>query len=191
MSTRELPNPADVAAVRRWLAERTPDLDMVRTWAARVLARVESVSVVPDLGSPAWTALADTDARKLAAALRPALAQLVERTPSAIATRLRTELDDHATTWRRSLAELHADMSGAWHELGYGVGPSYAEIVRRRNTYPCGQCHRPLRIGITVCAECGWCELAPAQLRARAREAWAHYACRRSDTATLDEQGAA
>src|SRR4051812_24023856 len=117
MTSQHLPNPTDIAAVRRWLAEHTPDVDAVRAWAARVRARVESVSPVPELGSPEWAALADTDARKLAAALRPALAQLVERTPAAIAARLRAELDDRAIAWRRSLAELHADLSGGWHEL--------------------------------------------------------------------------
>lgn len=186
MPTRELPNPADVAAVRRWLAEHTPDVDAVRTWATRVLARVESLSAVPELGSPAWAALADTDARKLAAALRPALAQLVERTPAAIATRLRAELDDRATAWRHSLAELHADLSEGWHDHGYGIGPSHAELARRRATYPCGRCRRPLRIGVTACGECGWREPTPAQLRARAYASWA----RRSTTTTL-RQGAA
>jgi hypothetical protein len=130
---------------------------------------------VPELGSPEWAALADTDARKLIAALRPALAQLVGRTPAAISALLRAELDDPATAWRRSLAELRTDLARGWHELGYGAGPSHAELVRRRNTRPCGPCRRPLLIGATECAECGWHEPTPAELRARARASWARY----------------
>src|SRR3954462_3969360 len=107
MTNQALPNPTDVAAVRRWLAEHTPDVAAVRAWAARVLTRVESVSPVPDLGSPAWATLADTDPPKRPAEIQPALAQLVERTPAAIAAQLRAELDDRATAWRCSLAELH------------------------------------------------------------------------------------
>lgn len=169
MPTRELPNPADVAAVRRWLAAHTPDVDAVRAWTVRVLTGVESV---PELGSPSWATLADTDTRKLAAALRPALAQLADRTPPAIAARLRAELDDHATAWRRSLAELHTDLSQGWHALGYGIGPSHADLTRRRSTYPCGQCRRPLPFADTGCAACGWHEPAPNQLRTRARTSW-------------------
>ena len=186
----ERPQPTDLAAIRRWLAEHAPDVDAVRAWTVRVLARIESVNTVPELGSPAWAALADTDARKLAAALRPALAHLDESTPAATAMRLRAELDEQATAWRRSLAELHADVSTGWHDLGYGVGPSHAELVRRRNAFPCGQCRRPLRIGVTSCAGCGWREPTSAALRARACASWARYD-RRSATATFDQQGAA
>lgn len=188
MSTRELPNPTDAAAVRRWLTEHTPDVDAVQAWATRVLGRVEAVAAVPELGSPAWTALADTDTRKLAAALRPALAQLVGRTPAAISARLRAELDDRATAWRRSLAELHADLSQGWHDLGYGIGPSQAELVRRRTTHPCGQCRRPLRTAAIACGECGWREPTPEQLRTHARASWVP--CDRRST-TFDVQGAA
>jgi hypothetical protein len=52
MTSQELPNPADIAAVRRWLAEHTPDVGAVRAWAARVLARVESVSPCPSWARP-------------------------------------------------------------------------------------------------------------------------------------------
>jgi hypothetical protein len=180
------PNPTDVAAIRRWLAEHAPDIDAVRTWTGRVLDRL---GTVPDLGSPTWAALADTDARKLAAAIRPAFAQLTERTPAAIAERLRVELDERVTAWRRSLAELHADVATGWHDLGYGIGPSHAELVRRRTTYPCGQCRQPLRFGVTACA-CGWREPTPAELRARARASWARHD-HRTTTATFDQQGAA
>ncbi len=188
MPTPELPNPTDLAAIRRWLAEHTPDVTAVRTWAMRVLARVETVSPVPDLGSPAWAGLADTDARKLAAALPPALTQLAEQTPAAVAARLRTELDDYATAWRRSLTDLHADVSRGWHDLAYGIGPSHAELVRRRSNFPCGQCRRPLRIGITSCTECGWHEPTPAELRTRAHASWAHHD---RSTAIFVQQGAA
>lgn len=190
MPTPDLPNPIDLAAVRRWLAAHTLDVDAVRTWAVRVLARAESVSPVPDLGSPAWTELADTDIRKLAAALPLALTQLADQTPAAVAARLRAELDDHATAWRRSLAELHADVSRGWHDLAYGTGPSHAELVRRRSSFPCGQCRRPLRIGRTSCAECGWREPTPTELRTRAHASWAHHD-HRTATATFDQQGAA
>src|SRR4051794_37785362 len=159
-TTIDLPDPTDIAAIRRWLAEHAPDVDAVRSWAARVLTRVESVSAVPELGSPAWAALADTDARKLTAALHPALAQLMERTPAAIAERLRAELDERATAWRRSLAELHSDLAAGWHERGYGIGPSHAELVRLRSTRPCGQCRQLLRPQATTC-ECGWREPTP------------------------------
>jgi hypothetical protein len=188
-STIECLQPTDLAAIRRWLAEHTPDVDAVRTWAGRVLERLESANTVPELGSPEWAALADTDVRKLAGAIRPALAYLIEQTPAAIADRLRAELDERATAWRRSLAELHADLSTGWHDLGYGIGPSHAEIVRRRNTFPCGQCRRPLRLGITSCG-CGWREPTPTELRARARASWARYA-RPSTKALFDQQGAA
>jgi hypothetical protein len=189
-ATVKHPHPTDLPAIRRWLAAHAPDVDAVRTWARHVLARLESAGTVPELGSPAWVELADADVRKLAAALRPALAQLMERTPAAIAERLRAELDERATAWRRSFAELHADVSTGWHELGYGIGPSHAELVRRRNTFPCGQCRRPLLIGVTACAECGWREPTPEQVRARAHASWARYD-RRSTAAPFDEQGAA
>lgn len=169
MHTRELPNPTDLTAVRRWLAEHTPDVREVGAWTARVLHRM---GAIPDLGSPEWTALADTDTRKLAAALRPALAQLLENTPGAIRVRLRREFDDRATAWRCSIVELHADLSRGWHDLGYGIGPSHADLVRRRDTYPCGQCRRPLRTTATACA-CGWHEPTPEQLQASARDSWA------------------
>lgn len=185
MPTRDLPNPTDLTAIRYWLAEHAPDVDAVPSWTTRVLVRVESVTPVPELGSPPWTALADTDARKLAAALRPALAQLVDRTPAVVAARLRDELDDRATAWRRSLAELHADLAQGRHDLGYGVGPSHAELVRRRTTHPCGQCRHPLPNAATRCGECGWREPTPEQLRAHAHASWA-----RSSTATFT-QGAA
>ena len=80
-------------------------------------------------------------------------------------------------------------MATGWHDLGYSVGPSHAELVRRRTTFPCGQCRRPLRFGVTSCAECGWREPTPAELRARARASWARYD--RRLTARFDEQGAA
>jgi hypothetical protein len=103
-----------------------------------------------------------------------------------IAVRLRAELDDRATAWRRSIVELHTDVATAWRDLGYGIGPSHTELVRRRSTHPCGQCRRPLRGEATECGDCGWREPTPEQLRARARASWAQ-----STTATYDEQGAA
>jgi hypothetical protein len=145
---------------------------------------VESISLVPELGSAAWATLADTDTRKLAAALRPALAQLVDRTPDVIAAQLRAELDARATVWRHSLVELHNDLSQGWHDLGYGVGPTHTELVHRRTTYPCGQCRRPLRSAVTACADCGWREPTPEQLRTRAHASWVN--CE-----TFDIQGAA
>ncbi|MFL6122581.1 hypothetical protein [Actinophytocola sp.] len=98
---------------------------------------------MPALGTPEWLALAERDPRKLAAALRPALAYLIESTPDAIAARLRDELDWFATEWRRAHKEASAEISRARTDLGYGVGPSHAELVRRRqltSTAPCGAC---------------------------------------------------
>jgi hypothetical protein len=183
LQTPSITHPPDLPAIRRWLAEHAPDVDEVRSWTGRVLTRLEAIGTVPALGSPDWATLADTDARKLAAALSPALAHLVDRTPAAIAERLRAELDAHAREWRRALVDAHADVAQGWR--GYGIGPSHAELDRRRYTFPCGQCRRPLRFGISACDACGWREPTPAELRARARESTAHY------LQTADEQGAA
>src|SRR4051794_16555287 len=115
-----LPNPTDVDAVRAWLAARLPDVPAVhmwladlpdvaavRMWSRRLLADVDSV---PALGSPAWLSLSDQDPRKLAAAIPPAVAHLTAATPAAIADRLRHELDEFATAWRRALKETSADV---------------------------------------------------------------------------------
>lgn len=140
MSTTPLPNPTNVDAVRVWLANRRPDVDAVRTWAHRLLA---DIAPVPALGSAEWLALTECDPRKLAAAARPALAYLIESTPDAIAARLRDELDWFATEWRRAHKEASAEVSRARTDLGYGIGPSHAELVRRRqltSTAPCQAC---------------------------------------------------
>lgn len=138
--TELLPNPTNVDAVRAWLADRRRDVDAVQAWARRLLA---DLPLVPALGSAEWLALAEQDPRKLAAAVRPALAHLVDSTPDVIAARMRIELDAFATAWRRVHKEASAEMSRARTDLGYGIGPSYAELVRRRqltSTAPCGVC---------------------------------------------------
>lgn len=135
-----LPDPTKVETVRAWLADRRPDMDAVRAWADQLLT---ALAPVPALGRAEWLALDERDPRKLAAAIRPALAYLVESTPEAIAARLRAELDEFATTWRRAHKEASADISRARTDLGYGIGPSHAELVRRRrltSTAPCGAC---------------------------------------------------
>jgi hypothetical protein len=133
-----LPDPTKVETVRAWLADRRPDLDAVRAWADQLLT---DLAPVPALGRAEWLALDERDPRKLAAAIRPALAYLVESTPEAIAARLRAELDEFATAWRRTFRETSWDISRAMTNLG--TGPSHAELVRRRqltSTVPCGTC---------------------------------------------------
>jgi hypothetical protein len=139
-----LPWPTDLTAVRRCLAQGAPNVGAVRAWTRRVLAdhggRGGGADAVPALGSRAWCALPDGDPRKLAAAVRPALAQLEYWEPAAIADRLRTELDEFATAWRRACVEASHDLSGAGR---WGVGPTHADLVRRRqlaSTEPCGTC---------------------------------------------------
>jgi hypothetical protein len=135
-----LPDPTKVEALRTWLADHRADLNAVRAWADQLLT---ALAPVPALGRAEWLALDERDPRKLAAAIRPALAYLVESTPEAIAARLRAELDEFATAWRRAHKEASADVSRARTDLGYGIGPSHAELVRRRqltSTVSCGTC---------------------------------------------------
>ncbi|WP_291412706.1 DUF2742 domain-containing protein [Actinophytocola sp.] len=138
-----MPDPADPVAVRAWLDDHAPHIAAVRAWSVRLLAPLESAGAVPELGTPAWVTLADTDPRKLAAALRPALAYLLDGTPAAVTDRLRTELDAFATAWRRAHKEASAELSRYVADRGYSVGPSHAELDRRRqltSTAPCGVC---------------------------------------------------
>jgi hypothetical protein len=135
MTTAPLPDPTDVDAVRAWLADRRPDVDAVRTWARRLL---EDLAPVPALGSAEWVTLSDQDPRKLAAAIRPALAHLVDSTPDAIAARLRVELDAFATAWRMAFSEASGEISRAM--AGLTTGPSHAELVRRRQLTTAASC---------------------------------------------------
>lgn len=132
-----LPDPTDVDAVRGWLANRMPNVDAVRAWAGRLLA---VLAPVPMLGSAEWLALAELDPRKIAAAVGPAVAHLAESTPAAVASRLRIELDEFATAWRRAHREASADVSRARTDLGYGIGPSHAELARRRQLTTMAPC---------------------------------------------------
>lgn len=133
-------DPTDPAAVRAWLAERGPNVVAVRAWSTRLHTHLGSTCSVPALGTPAWVDLADTDLRKLTAAAVPAAAQLAYWTRGAVADRLRGELDEFATAIRRALTDIAADVSLGWADGGYSVGPSHAELVRRRNTFRCRHC---------------------------------------------------
>lgn len=137
VTTASPPDPTNVDAVRAWLAKRRPDVDAVRAWAHQMLA---DLGPVPALGSAEWLALAEQDPRKLAAAVRPALAHLVDSTPDAIAARMRVELDAFATAWRRAHKEASAAVSRARTDLGYGIGPSHVELVRRRQLTTTARC---------------------------------------------------
>jgi hypothetical protein len=87
---------------------------------------------VPVLGTAAWVALPDTDPRKLAAAIAPALARLIENTPAAVALRLRRELlaEDRAVANRLKAASLALSTAQDW--VAAARRPTYAELERRR-----------------------------------------------------------
>jgi hypothetical protein len=131
-----LPNPLDVGAVRAWLTDRAPAVPAVRAWTSRLLADFAPDGWVPALGTPAWCALNDTDPRKVAAALTPALARLVETTPAAVALRLRHELaaENRAVVNRIKAASL--DLSAAQDWTHAARRPSFAELERRRADVP-------------------------------------------------------
>lgn len=86
-----------------------------------------------------------------------------------------TELLDEFIEWdrRKTLREASwAICSGRdWRASASAV--SYAELERRRNLFPCGQCTEQLAYGTTRCPACGWVEPSGAELRARARASWA------------------
>lgn len=148
-----LPAPTDLHAVRAWLAARQPDITKVKAWALPLLAIANRNGPIPDFGGPAWSALPDTDSRKLAALIRPALARLAESTPAAIAAELRRELDDIDTVFLRRLRMASWDVSAGMGPVR--VGPTYAELARRRNTFPCTTCRRtPVLYPQTVCDRC-------------------------------------
>jgi uncharacterized protein DUF2742 len=147
------PAPTDLRAVRAWLAARQPDLSAVRAWVLPLLAAANRYGPIPDLGGPAWRDLPNSDPRKLAALIRPALAWLAESTPAATAARLRRELDDIDTVCLRRLRMASQDLSTGFDSST--VGPSYAELVRRRNTFPCTNCRRtPVLYPQSVCQRC-------------------------------------
>lgn len=126
-------DPTDVNAVRAWLAVHSPNVDAVRAWATGVLA---DLGPVPALGTAAWVALADTDPRKLAAALAPAVARLLENTPAAVAMRLRRELlaEDRAVAERFKAASVALSTAQDWTRAARR--PSFAELERRRAEIP-------------------------------------------------------
>jgi hypothetical protein len=112
--------------------------------------------------------------RKLAALVITALADLHANTPTAIAERLRRELDDHATSIRAMFVNAHNDVSEvarARREAGYTTGPSHADLVRRRACLHCPTCRTNLAYGASQCAACGWSPRTAEQLHTAWRAA--------------------
>ncbi len=118
-------------------------------------------------------ALPDSDPRKLAAAIRPAVAYLTENTPAAIATRLRRELAaiDHAVIERVRTASW--DLSGAQDWRHAANCPSHAELVRRRSMTICGNCATRYAWTTLRCPGCGRTG-TPEEIRAAATRSWGY-----------------
>lgn len=181
-TTPALPDPTDLHAVRAWLAHHTPVLPAVRAWIARTTnpcgvtaggyaapAGSAGTCSVPVFGTTAWVALPDEDPRKLAAALHTAYAHLADQTTAAVSRRVRAELDETARALRQAVTDMSNAMSGGTPGGGGRfVGPSHAELERRRYSYPCRGCGRALPFQATDCAVCGWTEPTPDQLRTTA-----------------------
>jgi len=143
----------------------------VSCWRARFLATIAAAGPVPALGSPAWVALPDTDPRKTAAAVGPAVAYLIDNTQAVIESRLRGELAaiDHAVVARIRTASW--DLSGAqdWRHAAHC--PSHADLVRRRSQAVCVRCGAEHGFTDTHCPGCGRGG-TPEQIRAEATASW-------------------
>lgn len=165
-------DPADLlTSARAWLTANAPDVAAVQAWTARVLAEVDGP--VPALGSLGWCALPDSDPRKLAAAVAPALTRLHENTPAAVALRLRRELRDvDRAVLHRVGAASHA-VAGAQDWRAAAWRPTWDTLERRRWTRPCPACRTPLSWRADRCG-CGWREPTPDEIRARATASWSH-----------------
>ncbi len=127
-----LPNPADPAAVRAWLADRQPDPDAVRQWATRRLPAAGRPGPVPAPGSPQWCALDDHDPRKALAVIHAALAWIADRTPEATADRLRAELDHGDQIRAALLKDMARDLSDAADWSRIASGPTARQLAQRR-----------------------------------------------------------
>ena len=168
------PHPTDMAAVRAWVANHQPDPKAVHRWARPILTAAHRAGSIPLLGTAEWCALPHRDPRKLAALVITALADLHANTPTAIAERLRRELDDYATSIRRMFVNAHNDVSEAARarrDTGYTTGPSHAELVRRRACLHCPTCRTNLPYDASQCATCDWAPHTAEQLRTARRAA--------------------
>jgi hypothetical protein len=118
-------------------------------------------------------ALLDSDPRKLAAAIPPAVAYLTENTPAAIAARLRRELAaiDHAVIERVRTASW--DLAGAQDWRHAANSPSHVELVRRRSMTICGNCATLYMWTTLRCPGCGRTG-TPEEIRAAATRAWGY-----------------
>lgn len=155
---------------RAWRAEHVADMTAVRTWHERILHLLPSTPV-PRLGSPSWMALLDSDPRKLAAAIPPAVAYLTENTPAAITARLRRELAaiDHAVIERIRTASW--DLSGAQNWRHAANSPSHAELIRRRFMTICSNCATRYAWTAHRCPACAWAG-TPEEIRTVAIRSW-------------------
>jgi hypothetical protein len=158
---------------RAWRAEHAADMTAVRTWHEHILHDLSPSAAAPRLGSPSWMALPDSDPRKLAAAIPPAVAYLTENTPAAIAARLRRELAaiDHAAIERIRTASW--DLSGAQDWRHAANCPSHAELVRRRSVTICGNCATRYAWTALRCPGCGRTG-TPEEIRAAATRSWGY-----------------
>lgn len=162
-----------VSVARAWLAENAPDVSAVATWAERVHADAAMGGPIPKLGTAAWCALPNSDPRKLAAALGPALARLWENTPAAVALRLRRELRDVDRAVLARVRDASHDVASAQDWRAAAQRPTWDTVDRRRWTHPCRNCRSPLPWHADRCG-CGWREPTPAEIRARATASWTH-----------------
>ncbi len=128
---RPLPNPADRHAVRAWLADRRPDPEAVKQWAARRIPAAGH-GPVPAAGTPAWSALDDHDPRKAAAIVRAALAWADERTPEATAKRVHADLDHDDHVRAAFLKDMTQDLSGAADWSRIAEGPTARRLAEYR-----------------------------------------------------------
>ena len=111
---------------------RHTDLLAAQQWARPLLDRARHTGPTPPAGTAPWRALDDTDPRKLAALIRPALAWLHEATPEVIAERLRAELDQLDLLHDRRSKAAALDLADAADWTAIATGPTHRELERRR-----------------------------------------------------------
>lgn len=102
-------------------------------WEARLIALAGN-EPIPDYGSPAWHALPEDSAVRVASCVRAAAAWRTSKDPAEIGSRLRIELDE-----ARELDRLEDDLDGWVPTLTREQRASYArprpsqlELARRR-----------------------------------------------------------